>query len=812
MQMKRIEFFIISLLAIIIFTNTYAQSQDFKLKSVDPAGDSIAIMNMRKRLALIHKYRPTVALVLSGGGAKGAAHVGVLRYLEEKNIPVDVVLGTSMGGLVGGLYCIGYSVNELDSLLQSLDWEVYLLDKIDRDYIPLDEIRKKETYVARIPFFNKNRKSSTEGQGEDVEDARLNIGADARERSNDVLKNRLFKSLPAGYVYGHNVGNLISSLTVGYQDDALDFSRLPIPFFCIATEMVAGKEKIWHSGSLLSAMRSTMSIPGLFTPVKIDNMVLTDGGMRNNYPTDLAKLMQPDYIIGVELSQKRQTYEDINNLGDIISQMISILGRESLDNNIKIPDVQIKPELKEFNMMSFSKDNMKIIVQRGYDAAQRDSLKLGKISEEIAAAKKKNMRSQKTLTASAPKLHKAFNIGSKGVLINNIEYKGISAKEVHYLERSVALTPGKIFTKEMIDQLVSRIYGTGAFSYVSYEIIGSDEPYTLIINCRRSPVHSISGGMRIDSESLVSAIMNLNLNGRNIEGHALDLTMRVSQSPYIKAHWSYKGVGWPTFNISLYGAYNNAKLYQQGIKKMNLSYLDTKAEAFLSDLKWRKSHVKGGLRHEYFNIRNMMMSIPSEYSFTKKSSYISTFVNAESNTLDNGIFPWSGAKAKVSLDYIMKGFGVYTDPFLIFSTELSKVYDLGHGFAIIPRADIRLGFGKEIPTPYMNVIGGTMPGRYFTQQLPFMGIAYAVPVSNKIIMGTFDLRWSPAKDHYFTLEGGFFKDSDELDAKLIWIGHQNFGVGLEYGYDSIIGPIKLNLHWSDKTKSAGVYFSAGFDF
>ena len=807
--MKRIKCLIISVLAILSVADAYALDRAFKLKSTDPAGDSVAIVNIRKRLARIQKYRPTVALVLSGGGAKGVAHVGVLRYLEEKNIPVDVVLGTSMGGLVGGLYCMGYSVRQLDSLIKSLDWEFYLLDRIDREYIPLDEIHKKETYVARIPFFNKKSKSA---DGVQVDDARLNIGADARGKNSDMLKKQLFKSLPSGYVYGQNVSNLISSLTVGYQDETLDFSTLPIPFFCIATEMVTGKEKIWHRGSLLSAMRSTMSIPGLFSPVKIDNMVLTDGGMRNNYPADIAKLMEPDYIIGVELSQKRLTHEDINNLGDIISQTISILSRESLDNNIKIPDVQIKPDLKEFNMLSFSKDNMQIILQRGYEAAERDSLKLCKISAEIEAARQKNIRKQKMFAAPDSKVNTAFYIGNKGVLINSIEYKGISEREVNYLERSTAAKPGKVFTKERIDELVNSIYGTGAFSYVSYEIIGRGEPYTLIINCRRSPVHSISAGMRIDSESLVSAIMNLNLNGRNIEGHALDLTMRVSQSPYIKAHWSYKGVGRPTFNISVYGAYNNAKLYQLDINKLNLSFLDTKEEVFLSDLKWRKSHVKGGMRHEYFNIKNMMMSVPREYSFTKKSSYISTFINAESNSLDNGIFPTSGAKAQVSLDYVMKSFGVDTEPFMIFATELSKVYDLGNGLAIIPRANIRLGLGKEIPTPYMNIIGGTMSGRYFSQQIPFMGIGYATPVSNKIILGTVDFRWSPANNHYFTLEGGFFKDSDEFDANLIWSGRQNFGVGLEYGYDSIIGPIKLNIHWSDKTKSVGAYFSAGFDF
>ena len=308
---------------------------------IDPKEDSLAVQRMRHRMDQIRKKRPTVALVLSGGGAKGTAHVPIIRYIEELGIPVDLVVGTSMGGLIGGLYSLGYSVDEMDTLVRHMDWSWALSDKLSREYITYTDMKYKEKYLLSIPFYYERdyykMKLADEHRFDDMKKHEiLHIGAD-NEDGPEMLKHNLLGSLPSGYIYGQNVSNLISSLTIGYQD-SIDFQTLPIPYACIATDMVSGKAKIWHSGKMNEAMRSTMSIPGVFAPVKTEGMVLVDGGLRDNYPTALARAMGADIIIGVDLAQGRRSYMSVNNIADIIVQGIDMLGRDSYEKNILIPD------------------------------------------------------------------------------------------------------------------------------------------------------------------------------------------------------------------------------------------------------------------------------------------------------------------------------------------------------------------------------------------------------------------------------------------------------------------------------------------
>ena len=220
---------------------------------IDPKADSVAMARMRARMDEIRKYRPTVALVLSGGGAKGAAHVGVIRYLEELDIPVDMVLGTSMGGLVGGLYSLGYTADQIDSLMSNMDWNWVLSDKLSREYITYSDLKYKEKYLLSIPFFYEKDYYKMMRADENRFDPAhrhdiLHVGAD-NEDGAEFLKQNLLGSLPAGYISGQNVSNLISSLTIGYQDP-MSFMDFPIPFVCVASDMVSGKAKVWYEGKI----------------------------------------------------------------------------------------------------------------------------------------------------------------------------------------------------------------------------------------------------------------------------------------------------------------------------------------------------------------------------------------------------------------------------------------------------------------------------------------------------------------------------------------------------------------------------------
>ena len=351
--------------------------------SVDPENDAAFISEMKVRMDKVRstQHRPTVALVLSGGGARGSAHVGVLKFLEEMEIPVDMICGTSMGGLMGGLYSMGYSADQLDSLLKKQDWSLILSDNISEKYKPYKEKLYRSRYVLTIPFHYE----SADDNPRHIRD--LNIGVDAGDISTQSGMNTFASSLPSGYVVGFNINNLLSSLTVGYQD-SLAFSSLPIPYFAVATDMVSCKAKNWGSGSIRSAMRSTMSIPGLFSPVWTDDrLVLVDGGTRNNFPADLARAMGADYVIGVELSAAAAEKSEVDNIGNIVMRIVRMLGQDAYNKNIGEADILIRPELDGYGMLSFETAAIDTMITRGYRAAVSSMDELAELKSHTASGK-----------------------------------------------------------------------------------------------------------------------------------------------------------------------------------------------------------------------------------------------------------------------------------------------------------------------------------------------------------------------------------------------------------------------------------------
>ena len=299
--------------------------------------------------------RPKVGVVLCGGGAKGAAHVGVLKVLEENDIPIDLIVGTSMGAIVGGLYSIGYSASELDSLIMAQDWNVVMSDRIPRSSRSFQSRRRQDEYILRIPF----------GAGDY---SRLGAGMQRRPDEGSFLSN-----IPLAMVDGQNIYNLFTKLSVGYQD-SLDFSRMPIPFACVAVDLISKKEVIFKSGRFVDAIRSSMAIPGYFSPVRIDNMVLIDGGALNNYPVDVARAMGADIIIGVKLGELDNKEPVIENIGDLALEVMDLFTDTKLAAAIADTDILITPSTKGFNTLSFDTESLRTLIDNGETAARGNYL------------------------------------------------------------------------------------------------------------------------------------------------------------------------------------------------------------------------------------------------------------------------------------------------------------------------------------------------------------------------------------------------------------------------------------------------------
>lgn len=771
--------------------------------SVDPKGDSLAMERMRQRMAQIRKSRPTVALVLSGGGAKGTAHVPVIRYIEELGIPVDLVVGTSMGGLIGGLYSLGYSVEEMDSIVRNMDWAWALSDKLSRDYITYTDMKYKEKYLLSIPFYYERdyfrMKLADENRFDEVKNHEiLHIGAD-NENGPEFLKHNLLGSLPSGYIYGQNVNNLISSLTIGYQD-SIDFQSLPIPYACVATDMVTGKVKIWHSGRINDAMRSTMSIPGVFAPVKTQGMVLVDGGVKDNFPTSLAREMGADIVIGVDLAQAKRGYMDINNIADIAAQTIDMLGRDAYEKNIHVPDVTIKPYLPEFGSLSFSTQAVDTIMARGWKAASVQDSLLRIIAERTR---------EDFVDIRKPK---ALGFHSDSLVIADVDIKGVLPKEKEILKNRLHLKFGQKISREDLDHIVAQIYGTQAYDYVTYELLGEKEPFKLVLNCKKGPIHQLGIGVRADTEEIVSVLLNLGLNAHLLQGHKLDFVGKISANPYVQLHWSYDTPQIPTINASASMRWTDMNLLNLRDNTLSFKFLNAKQELYLSNIKWMKTDMRVGFRNDFFHIRDLKSSqIMGDYNLTLvKNDFMSLFFDGRTDTFDDGYFPNKGVTAGASYSWTFAGLPSRIKGFHTVQADAKAVLPVGEIFALIPSVNMRFLLGDDVPVPYFNAMGGVLAGRYVDQQMTFVGINNLSAMKNILTVFRTDYRFRIMKNHYLTGILNYARDCDHFRYYAEGLGY--FGAALEYAYDTIFGPFKANVHWSNLTNHVGVYLSAGYNF
>lgn len=785
-----------------------AEIKQTRLPGGVPIVDTQEIAELQARIKNIKKFRPTVALVLSGGGAKGISHVGVIKYLESIGMPIDVILGTSMGGLVGGMYSLGYSSSELEEIIKNIDWNASLTDDIPRDYISYTENKYKEKYILSFPFyyskedFLKMRRREDDGYGNNKRYEPIHLGAGGDDPSK-LVKENILGSLPSGFIFGQNVSNLLSSLTIGYQD-SMKFIDLPIPFICISTEMVTGKAKIWTSGKLTTALRSTMSIPGIYAPVRVDGMVLVDGGMRDNYPTDIAKYLGIDFIIGVDLAQGFRTYNQLNNLADIILQGVTMLGRESYENNLKDSDVTIKPELNEYGMMSFDKESLDTIMKRGYEAAEKQAKNLKALKKRIGSS---------GLVYNNKRLH----INNDKFSISSIRLSGINDRESKHIMDMLHMDVRKKIGKEDLHKAVATIYGTKAFDYVTYELQGREEPYRLDLNCKKGPLHKAGFGARIDTDEIVSVLMNLGWNVHKLQGSVFDFVGKIGMNPYVGLHYYYMGNNGPTFNVTAKFRYVGHTKLNWNESRFNADYSNMKEEIFFSNISWSKFDLKTGLRNDFYKVNSIFTDNKQleKYDLNSiKNSFVSLFLNARTDTFDSGYFPTKGFTIGIDYSWVFAGLQNKINPFSVLHFDAKTAINFGRMLTVIPSVNARLIIGKgSVPLPYINVVGGSVEGRYMNQQIPFIGVNNLCAAEDIMTVFRTDFRFKLFKNNFLTAIINVADSFPNMVDILSFENRRDFlGIGIEYAYDSIIGPIKANIHWSSVDKRPGIYLSVGYDF
>ncbi|MFC5078640.1 patatin-like phospholipase family protein [Vibrio thalassae] len=385
--------------------------------------------------------RPKIGLVLAGGGAKGAAHIGVLKALEEMHIPVDIITGTSMGAYVGGLYATGMSADEIESFIYTVDWNNGYRDRVNRSQRRVRDKESEDRYQIRT-------------------DIGLHFGS---------------IEAPKGVVQGQNMLRILRK-TTGNLPEFKSFDDLAIPYRSVATDILKLEPVVLDKGYLVDAMMASMSVPGALPPYELDGYLLVDGGVTNNMPVELAKQMGADIIIAVDISSDYKTREDFNSFFTVGEQLSNYLVRRSTEEQMQAldsNDILVHPDVGKIATTDFSA--MPKAYDLGYQAAYRNEKKL------------------KALTVNSAKFQHYIDVkqAARKKLVygdENVVDKIVVNNQSHYsdelIKSRLGLEAGEVLETDEIEQHIEELYALDRFELITYHYDDSDGETELVVNVK----------------------------------------------------------------------------------------------------------------------------------------------------------------------------------------------------------------------------------------------------------------------------------------------------------------------------------------
>ena len=765
------------------------------LPSANPEADSLALARVRARMDSIRQYRPTVALVLAGGGARGFAHLGVIKCLEEMGIPVDIVTGTSMGGLVAGIYSLGYNSAQLDSITRAIDWPVMMSDRVPDAYVAYRLRKQRERFLIKVPFgYDKEdllaKMRSEQGRRAERMARQANLG------SSDMLDeavSRMGMGMPDGFLFGINIRNMLSSVSVGYQD-SISFSTLPRAFACVATDMYSLTPKYWMGGQFTDALRSSMAIPFFFRAVRKDGAVLLDGALRNNYPADIARLMGADIIIGSEMSTPTEI-EDLSNPLNIMFQGMDLLGAETFKPGLEMVDVNVNHPLEGYTVMSFDDSSVDDIIGQGYRNALSQKEKLQAVAEKVKAS------------APVQLPPAATNISNCKITVSDVLFNGITEKEQRHIINHRLYRKDGLYDRSDIEMLLGLIYGTGAFESVTYRLAGAAEPYTLIFDCQKGQVNEAAFGLHADTDELVYLAAHLGLGTRRLGGPRFTADIKVGGNPSVTLDAAIKPMlGIPTFGVQFSQKYTNMS-FSTTNAAVSHRLLSLAVDAYVEDSRMTYGTMRAGLSAEMNPYEHYLAKGTETMGWDWKSHWHSAYGKVRVDTFDDGYFPTRGFRFLVDGRYCFKP--SYWSNFTSLELAISPFED----FTIAPAV---FSGWNSIPAYQMNprhmvAVGGIRAGRYLEHQMPFFGFSTGFMACDSLSgTATVDLRYRFRRKNFVTLRGGLFQDSPSYKS-FFSNPLTAWAVGAEYARQSVLGPIKIAAQWCDLTGLSAT-MTVGFDF
>jgi NTE family protein len=608
--------------------------------------------------------RPRIGLVLSGGGARGGAHVGVLQVMEELRIPVDYIAGTSMGAIIGGLYAAGYSPAQMQQALQEVDWKAAFNDDPPRKYI---SYRRKEDDRDSLFRFE------------------LGVG-------------RGGFSFPAGLIAGQKLQFILRSLTLDVRD-VDDFDALPIPYRAIAADLETGEMVVLSRGDLAEAMRASMSIPGVFTPVELEDRVLVDGGIARNLPVDVARSMGADWIIAVNVGTPPGQLREQQSPFSVASRTMSVLSKRNVGEQLALlgeHDLLIVPDLEQVRTADF--ERIDIAVEQGLEAARlsESDLRRFTVSEDEYAAFLRRQRASNRDDAHP-------------VTIDQVDVVGLERIDPRIVTRRITTRPGQALDLEAVKSDLAQVARIGEFEHVGFRLEPLAENHArLVIDVREKswgPSY-LRFGLRLDSDlegqGDFSFLANYRRASVNRFGAEWKTVLEVGDVDRLFSEF-YQPLGFSGF---WFVAPQIELEHDEGE-----FFLSTGALA-LADLTRRQARFDLGLQFGHwgeFRVGVVKGSLDGE----ELSGAAAASLDAEIggwrgrftlDRLDNAYFPRRGTFARISGFFSRKNFGA-DETYDKLSLDFRQAWSIGRG-TVFAKLDLDTDLGSGIPFYDQFRLGG----------------------------------------------------------------------------------------------------------
>lgn len=717
-----------------------------------------------------------IGLTLSGGGARGLAHVGVLHVIDSLDIQIDYISGTSMGAIVGGMYAAGYSAAEIETFALEMKWEALFARSADLTYIHPAWRDTEQRFIFELP----------------IEDRKIRLSTGAIEGQ------QLWNTLNELFLHVHQI---------------TDFNELQIPFACVATNVENGEAIVMRDGNLVTAVRASMAIPSVFTVVERDGKKLIDGGVVNNFPVTTAKDMGADYVIGVNVSQGLRPADELTSMIDIIYQMGFYSDARSFAKNKEATDLFIEPELTGYNAASFF--HTPAIIESGKQAARNAIPEM----KELHYAEPEKQDQEAVPSVEEIEL-----------VIDSIVFEGLENVRPWFARNTMNINPGDTLKAAGLTRGINRLYATNYFNRVHYHLTSAEESgnVTLVLDVAEKPFASLSAAIHFNTFTGAGIIGRIATNKFFYYNIHASVTAAIGETPGIRTRFTFflsdrrhNWLEWESqarnLTFPLYEDFEAISEYTQNHVRSELSF---------NTLTGENAYISSGASFYYQSLSpNMRGPVTIDGNISAWEGNLSW----NYHTLNSNTFPGSGQRIQVEGKYIfsqrpsfstieMNGeettpeeMGINIKNF--FQARLNFESYISIRERLIQVSQLQFGYNFLYDQGFVNSFNAGGTYHFIENQVTFAGLNEYELITESILAGALGYRYNLGRNinvSLLTNAAIFDFKLDEPES----ISRDNFlfGAAASVGYDGLIGPMELTFSYSPETGNVIGYVNVGWAF